>query len=146
MATDTQTIDKIKRLRTNAAALGGFFERFGAEAAKHDCDKHGAGFGVDNRFSAFKVEVSFDSYTGYYGSSSCSSALSVEREIVQPFFTRALNTHKAAIFATMAALMNTEAASLTGKARAEIAALQAMMDEVSPLEASVSTPSQMGGN
>lgn len=37
------------------------------------CDKTGFGLNLDSRFSGIKIEVSIDSWLGYYGSSSCST-------------------------------------------------------------------------
>jgi hypothetical protein len=126
--TSTTTIDKIKRLRSEAANLSGFHQMF-ADALEADkrCDKKGYGFGLDNRFTAFKVNTHFSSYKGYYGNSSCSNALTVDSDLVAPYIVRALNVHQEKIFATAALLMRDEAAELSAKAETELAALRDLL-------------------
>lgn len=136
---DTTTLTKIKALNTNAANLEGFHGEVARLREDKNNDKLGAGFGRDSRFSAFKVETSFDSFLGTYGNSSCSSILRVQSELVVPFIVKAMNVHQRAIFNTAADLMRAEATRLTDKAREEIAALVKMVEdltEASPAEAS----------
>jgi len=127
---DTKTIDTIKALRSEAANFAGFHALY-AEKYEPDsnCDKKGYGFGTDNRFSAFEIKTSFDSYAGYYGSSSCSTIMHVyHADLVKPFLIKALNVHQKEIFATVARLMREEAAKLTDKAQAEVEAIQKMLE------------------
>lgn len=44
---------------------------------KPNCDKFGLGFNLDSRFSAAKMILSLDSWTGYYGDSGCSTAVHI---------------------------------------------------------------------
>lgn len=128
MATDAQTFEKIKKLLRHAESLSGFWGRYREKISEQSCDKHRAGFNVDGRFSGFKVALSFDNLTGYYGNSSCSTLMTLPSEDVAPFITRAINLHCETIFDTAARLMREEAATLKDKAAAEVAAMQATLD------------------
>lgn len=128
---DTKTIDKIKSLKTAANSFSGFHEYYNEKYARdQSCDKKGYGFNKDDRFAAFKLNVSFDSWSGYYGNSSCGSILHVsDKEIVHKAFIEALNLNQQLIFATMAKLMLSEAEGLTAKAKQELVALQNLIAE-----------------
>jgi hypothetical protein len=130
MAADTKTIDRIKSLRREASALEGFHAMYSEKYARdQSCDKKGYGFNTDDRFCAFTVKASFSSWAGYYGNSSCGQILSIyDRDLVQNAFVKALGIHQKELFATAARLMREEAASLTGTAEKEIAALKALLD------------------
>lgn len=125
-------LKKIRSLRSDAAAIGGFHARYDAKyRSDSSCDKKGFGFSRDARFAAFSTNVSFDSWAGYYGNSSCHSILSVsDADAVKKAFISALNANQKLIFASMQKIMLDEAASLSDKATQEISALQAMLDEV----------------
>lgn len=127
----TESIEKIRALKDAAASIGGFHAHYDEKyRLDSHCDKKGYGFNEDSRFSAFKMTVSFDSWAGYYGNSSCSTILgSYHEDIVKKAFIKALNQNQRLIFATMAKLMTEEAESLTEKAKAEIAALQNLIAE-----------------
>lgn len=131
MAADTKTLDKIKSLRREAAAVGGFNALYDAKyATDSHCDKKGFGFNSDDRFAAFSVNVHFQSHAGYYGNSSCSRILNVyDADVVKAAFVKALGVHQKELFQTMARLMIEDAASLTKQAEQEISALVAMLDE-----------------
>lgn len=127
MTLKTETLERIRSLRTEAHKLATFHEGFAKQyASDSKCDKKGFGFGKDNRFAAFKVSTSFDSWTGYYGSSSCCRALSINEKAAE-FIVKAMNVHQKEIFATAARLMREEAATLTDSAAEELAALQQML-------------------
>lgn len=130
MAADTKTIDRIKSLRREAAAIGGFHALYSEKYAPDShCDKKGYGFNEDSRFAAFSVTATFSSWKGYYGNSSCSTILNVyDRGIVEKAFVKALNIHQIELFATAARLMREEAAGLTDQAAKEIEALQSMLE------------------
>ena len=131
MEMNTTTIDRIKALKANANSFANFHAHYSEKYAPDShCDKKGYGFNKDDRFTAFKMTVSFDSWAGYYGNSSCGSILGVsDQDIVKKAFIEALNVNQKLIFATMAKLMTAEAESLTAKAKDEIAALQALIAE-----------------
>lgn len=57
-------------------------------------DKWGFGFNCDDRFEAFSVNVALDSWTGHYGSSSCSTFLNLpDRDAAKAAFVEYLNLH-----------------------------------------------------
>ncbi|MCX5581452.1 hypothetical protein [Kaistia terrae] len=126
---DTKTIDRIKALRREAANFEGFHALYATKyAPDSNCDKKGFGFGRDDRYSAFKIGVSFDSWSGYYGNSSCGRIMNVQhQDVVAPYLTKALNEHQKTIFATVGRLMREDAARLTGDAAAEVAAIQQLL-------------------
>lgn len=129
MSTDTQTINRIKELRRAAEALATFHDAYSEKYARDShCDKKGYGFGRDRRFSAFRIETSFDSWRGYFGNSSCSSILHVDGALVGKYAEAALNMHQRELFATMARLMREEAAGLAEAAEKELAAMQALLN------------------
>lgn len=126
MAINTKTLELIKSLRGEAYKLANFHNLFATKyASDSSCDKKGFGFGKDNRFSAFKLTTSFDSWSGYYGNSNCGSILHVCD--VEPYIIKAMNIHQKELFATAARMMREEAAGLTEAATAELEALQEML-------------------
>lgn len=126
---DTKTIDTLKRLARQSDALQEYFARFDEVTSKQNCDKYGAGFSInDDRFCVFSTKVRFCAYTGYYGSSSCSTFGQVSKELADKYLPMALDRMKREIFAEMAALMKADAKSLRGKAQKEMAALQELLD------------------
>jgi hypothetical protein len=128
MTINTQTLEKIRSLRIGAHKLATFHESYASKyASDSNCDKKGYGFGRDNRFAAFKVNTSFDSWAGYYGSSGCGSILG-SSDLHADFIVKAMNVHQKEIFATAARLMREEAAGMTEKAGEELAALQQMLE------------------
>jgi len=56
------------------------------------CDKNDIGFNKDNRFSSANIELSVDSYRGYYGNSGCSQNTIVrDSKLFSEFFIKVLN-------------------------------------------------------
>ena len=138
-AADTKTLDKIKSLRRESVAIGGFHEHYKEKyASDSHCDKKGYGFvnGRSDRFVSFNVIATFESHAGYYGNSSCSTILNVyDRDAVERAFVKAMNLHQKDLFATAARLMQEEASSLTEQAEKELAVLQEMLDQAkAPIE------------
>jgi hypothetical protein len=72
------------------------------------CDKNGAGFNLDDRFSEIKIKVSLDSWKGWYGSSSCSSSI-VADEVFEEFFLKYLNNNFTTIMRSVISMMESEA-------------------------------------
>jgi hypothetical protein len=126
---NTKNLETIRHLRADAASLDSFHQTFADQyEADRQCDKKGYGFGTDNRFAAFRINTSFDSWRGYYGNSGCSAVLGVGERVV-PFIIRAMNVHQKELFATAARLMREDAAKLAGDAATELADLQKLLDE-----------------
>ena len=72
MAKDGFTLN-LEGSKTLRRTLAAYYEAI----EKPHCDKYGLGFNLDSRFSAVKLTLSLDSWTGYYGDSSCSTAVHV---------------------------------------------------------------------
>lgn len=119
-----KSLTKIKTLLSVAKKFKEFNALYDEKYEKDShCDKKGFGFNRDNRFSAFKINTSFDSWAGYNGNSNCGRILHIGE--VNPFdlneyFNRALNIHQQELFATVATLMEDDAYKLFSKAREEI--------------------------
>lgn len=126
----TKTVDRIKTLRREADAIGGFHDLYATKYAPDTtCDKKGFGFKGDDRFASFSIKATFSSWAGYYGNSSCSKILSIyDQAIVEGGFVKAVDIHQKQLFATAARLMREEAASLTEAAAKEIDALRSMLE------------------
>lgn len=122
-------IEKIQSLLRSAETLCGFHKLYSDKYSPNsNCDKKGFGFGKANRFSSFDVKTSFDNWAGYFGNSSCSTIMHVDRALAADFVVKAMNVHQREIFATAAKLMRDEARKLRGDAQTEIDRLQALLD------------------
>jgi hypothetical protein len=131
--TTTTNIDKVKKLRAFTTTLRGATERWERKYAdrKH-YDKQGFQFAIkrDTSWNAFSVPtLAFEAYIGTYGSSSVGRDWSVDQDLVNQYFAKALNEHKQAIFDSMAAMAETDANSLRDAASAELDALRALLGE-----------------
>lgn len=137
MAVSVENLAKVKALNGWAHGCETLHDRFQRAIADPNTDKHGCGFGVDDRFSLFSTSINFSAYTGRYGSSSCGTfgGFGAGSAELRPYLVRALNEHQRAIFASMARLMRADAAKLAEKARAEVEALQAMLDQLTDEQA-----------
>lgn len=83
------------------------------------CDKHGFGFGKDQRFSC--VSVSLDSWKGFYGNSGCTNFLSPLSDEAKVCFKEALNSMLPEILDRTGKILEKKAKSLAEKAKEEIA-------------------------
>lgn len=115
-----ETINKIKSLMRAEKSLLTFNERFRAETDKQSCDKFGAGFNEDSRFSAFSVKVSFDSWVGYYGNSSCSTFGPYTAADNSKYFIKAINKNRDLIFEAMADLIKHDYTTMLSEAKNEL--------------------------
>lgn len=63
------------------------------EKIRHpQCDKHGLGFNLDERFQSSKITLTLDSWLGYYGNSGCSTSISVgDSKVFNAAFISELN-------------------------------------------------------
>lgn len=121
---------EIQKLRANAKAFEGFWDRYRERTAKADVDKYNASFGGDHRFSNFKVNTFFDSHTGVYGNSSCSNFGRFDEEIAGRYMVMAMNALREELFAKCAELIKRDAEKLVDKARSEVEAMNAALDAV----------------
>ena len=130
MITIMPTLESIKSIRFNGQKLKTLVPRYIAAAGKPQCDKHSLMFGGDERFSIFRCHVILCGYTGYYGSSSCSTFDDVPNELAQRLLNKALNKHMTLILQTMGEIAEEEARPLLEKARQEVDAAQKLLHEV----------------
>ena len=84
---------KFQKLYEEAKQLRKDVEIYKKEIKNSRCDKHNLGFNIDSRFSACKVTVSLDSYTGYFGDSGCGRAIH-GGENLGNYLVKYLNAHK----------------------------------------------------
>jgi hypothetical protein len=135
----TANIEKVKALRAFATNLRGAVARWSEKYSdRRTYDKQGFGFIYDDGrgLSAFSVpKLAFEAYTGTYGCSSVSRSWSVDGDLARVYFAKALNQHKQAIFDSMAAFAEQEAASLKGAAEAELSQLRVLLDEATAEQA-----------
>lgn len=124
-------IGKIKALRLEAAKFATFHDTYDSKYANDShCDKKGYGFGRDDRFSGFFLKTSFDSWAGYYGSSSCGTIFhAYHTDLLNDYLVKALNVHQRELFATVAKLMLDDAAALVSAAEQEILEQQRLLAE-----------------
>lgn len=95
--------DKYLKLERTISQLRNATKYYTESVKSRNCDKKGIGFNKDRRFSAFTIEISFDSWCGYYGKSDCVEVISFENtEVVKDAFINYLNNHWQAIFNEMA--------------------------------------------
>lgn len=97
------TADKYLELERTIGQLRNATAHYVESVKASNCDKNGIGFNRDNRFAAFKLTVSFDSWRGYYGDSGCSTVICFRDEVaVKDAFVNYLNNHWQEIFNEMA--------------------------------------------
>lgn len=130
----SETLIKVERLRDLKEQVESFWPEYDDLSENPKCDKLGAAFDADSRFTSFKVEVSFDSWKGYYGSSSCSSIGRFDSETIRNYFVRALNIKKREIFEEMARMIGDDLASQIQVVEKHISKLQNFVDEYKPKE------------
>ena len=130
-------LEQIKVLQRMTKATAEYFDEFAKVTANPKCDKHAAGFALDDRFRVCGWDrLSFDAWTGYYGNSGCTQFGVPDGEVLRHYLVRAMNVHRKNLFAIAAQLMSEDAASLLADARDELNAAQAMLDKLSaPQEA-----------
>lgn len=113
-----QTIEQLRSVTDTYRAL----------TSDKNCDKKGIGFNRDGRFASLKLDLSFDSWKGYFGNSSCSRVIHFsDADLVRKAFVAYLNRHYAEIFAEMADSLEDEA---TVAKEARIAKLEAELESL----------------
>ena len=125
-----EALDRMKKLNAFARAAEDFWPAYDKRVSDPKCDKYEAQFNGDSRFRVFglKAPVQFNALTGYYGSSGCSTFGSLDDELANKYFWKALNTFKREIFGEMAKRAKADAAQLAGDAAKELKLLQEMVE------------------
>jgi hypothetical protein len=115
--------DDYLRLERTVSQLRTASQNYAKTVKPTECDKKGVGFNKDNRFSAFSLKVSFDSWHGYYGDSGCSTVISFsDCEAVKSAFVAYLNGHMWDILKEMADTVEKGAAAKKQQYAAELEA------------------------
>ena len=122
--------EKITKLKKSSNSLMSFYERFKQETNKNSCDKYGCGFNKDDRFINFKVSISFNSWTGYYGNSGCTTFGLYFPDEFKSYFVDAINSMQREIFNEMARKMLSDANEISKKAQKEIDQMQKLLSDV----------------
>lgn len=133
-----ENIENARKLLTDAKTIRTMKQNLAEKRRKDSSiDKAGIGFFLDSRFSMFQVQVSFDSWTGYYGNSGCSTFAHVQDEKeVAIAFKEYVKAHENQILEWMAKhlvnkalLLNENVHKEIESAKKEIEELQAELQE-----------------
>ncbi len=127
---ETKTLEKVRSLKGAANETRNFWKKYWEIKAVPSNDKIGAGFNQDDRFAAFKISLSFDSWCGVYGNSSCGKIFHCDGEIARKHFVAAINKNCELLFKEAAESMMKEAVELHTAATKELADLQSLLDSV----------------
>lgn len=134
-------LDEVKELRKNVSAIRNFLNAT-LQKRKADLriDKLEYGFNKDKRFAACDgVTVTFDSFVGSYGSSSCSTIVNLSSDVFNKHLLRYLNNNKHTIMLAIADSIEKDAISLKGEVEKE---LQAELDKLKELDDPMDIPIQ----
>lgn len=116
-----KNLESVKNKHKQSVVLANLETKYKEEIKKPSCDKYGFGFGVDTRFTIFKVTLNLCGYTGYYGDSSCSRiAPTLENSFMSELLQKALNKNLSFILQEMADIGKAEAISGIEKAKKEL--------------------------
>tara|TARA_R110000851_G_scaffold6726_1_gene26782 strand:- start:1063 stop:1458 length:396 start_codon:yes stop_codon:yes gene_type:complete len=126
-------LNAAKSLKNTSSKLGGLLEDYSAKVSHSSIDKYNLKFGGDSRFSVFKVDVFLDCHTGSYGSSSCSTMISVDNKTASIALNKVLNKHMKMILDEMALSIAEEAKKLVSDAKAELEEATKFLDEIDGL-------------
>lgn len=120
--TNLETFETIKKLKHTASSLKNAWPRFLEEMKKESCDKHDFSFSTDadTRFPSFTAKIQLSSYTGYYGSSSCSTFFNIDNALATEALSRYLDAHKGIVLDWMGNYLDKKAVTLVNTARKEI--------------------------
>jgi hypothetical protein len=125
-----EKFEEIKALLDTAKRLRGIVPNYREAIKDSRCDKHDLKFSLGSDFSVFAVKVGLSCYTGYYGSSSCSSMTSVGGVHAQEFLVGALNRHMETILNTMAELAEQKAQKFKAEAAKELQEANSVLDSL----------------
>lgn len=121
-------IDNYKELKRTIKQLRTVNNTFSEKTSGSSCDKKGIGFCKDNRFSAFKMELSFDSWAGSFRNSNCSTVIYFSNtEIIKDYLIEYLNKDRTHLFNWIAEKIEQENEKNKTKVVSE---LKSLLDEV----------------
>ena len=88
-----ENVDKIEKLLETGYSIKNRIKRYKEVIKDSRCDKHQMKFNGDDRFSSAKINISVDSYTGYFGNSDCTTFLRIPDDaIFEKHFVAELNS------------------------------------------------------
>lgn len=123
-------LQDIKKL-LDAAKIATLPDRyFKTISGKSSIDKHALKFGGGDRFSVFRTTVLLTCYTGYYGSSSCSTFSHMDNDLAREALDHYLNKNMKAVLAGMGEYLEAKARTLVEEAEKELAQEQAILDSL----------------
>lgn len=130
-----KNFEKAKKLIKTRDGLLSFFDKWDEKRNTPGIDKYKNGFCIDHRFAVFNAQVSFDCYTGAYGSSSCSTFTNgVDSEACKDLFKKAIEKKKHEIFEVMAQIANEEAVLIKAACEKELKVASEKLEEIKTLE------------
>lgn len=89
--------------------------------SKSSCDKRGWGINKDSRFSSVKMEVSIDTWAGWYGDSGCSNILHIsDANIFKSAFFKVIERNLDKLLLDTASLIEKESEAAKMKLIAEL--------------------------
>lgn len=125
-----KTFETIKKLKQNATSLKNSWSRFLEARSASNCDKHDFSFtNTDTRFASFTAKIYLTSYTGFYGSSSCSTFLHVDNDLATEALSAYLEAHKSTVLDWMGDYLDKKAGKMVSKARKEIEQMSNFLDD-----------------
>jgi hypothetical protein len=125
---DNSELAAYKTMQHTAASLRAVADKYRARSSQPECDKYGIGFNVDDRFSVFRVALTFCNWFGYYGSSGCTPHIYLgDGNTVKRYFLRWLNENYQMIFDAMAAAIEKDSVAMAKAAAHE---LEGVLDEL----------------
>ena len=116
-----ENLKKIKSIMETSKKMKSDLENWSKIISDARCDKNGMGFNRDSRFSGIKINLSIDSWKGYYGSSGSSTYLIINNKTeFHEAFLKALNNNFEKIMFETCDIMNENAKRYIDNARKEI--------------------------
>ena len=123
---------KIKSIRSDISKLQGFNEDYCARTSPSSVDKHGFGFNKDSRFASFSLKLTFDNWMGHYGSSSCSTIMSLSNtDMVEKALIRYLNKNVDNVLRGVAEEMESDYLNMKSELESDIEQMQKLLSEIS---------------
>lgn len=132
----TEITDEILALANESKRLRSFINdklpklRERCKDRKDGLDKHRDGFELDEAIQSFNIKLSYQSFSGNYGSSSVYSDFCPNNEIMGKYFLKYLNKHTSEIFNEMADMMIADAKVRQDEAIEELNSLKTKMEKI----------------
>jgi len=126
-----ENVKKIKELFKLSKHLKNFINNYNRVTSEKSCDKHNFEFRkLDSNFQVFCAEISLMAYTGYYGSSSCSTFLDLNSVDCEKYLIKYLNDNKQELLNAMAEMAESDALKMKNDARLELDSAYTLLNEL----------------